>query len=239
MQETEAAAAVQQHSSENSWRCLLCLFHPSALLAVSSLADELEVGKLGGIGIWGRGEDAMTCPAELVSGPCISSTWDESHSSTLCRRLAGVRRGVGGGETLRVNCLKFGRDTQYSVVSLVWARAHWLGTPVVEAVEGGPEGARHSSVCFVFVDGMCVHHVAGSPDPGSQNENNQIKTRLGLQQGVTLSTCCRSLVLLTRIASHDDDDVDVVAAVGFGSHGAQNRTVWDRTGKVPTYTTDT
>jgi hypothetical protein len=77
----------------------------------------------------------MTCPAERMSGPCISlikRTWDESQSS---RRLAGARGGVGGGETFVAECLKFGRDGQFVGLSFVWVhdggiRAPALGTPL-------------------------------------------------------------------------------------------------------------
>lgn len=72
----------------------------------------------------------MTCPTERVSGPCISINMGRSHS---LRRLAGVRGGVGGGETLRASA-EFGRDGQSESGPPVGAYAP--GTPMAEAVEG-------------------------------------------------------------------------------------------------------
>lgn len=95
----------------------------------------------------------MTCPTERVSGPCISLKMGRSHSS---RRLAGVRGGVGGGETLRASA-EFGRDGQSGLGP---GRSNMHLAPMVEAVEGGTRG--------LFIRYFLKYlGCAGSPDPGS------------------------------------------------------------------------
>lgn len=78
----------------------------------SAVARAQGRGLGGALAEWsGKGDRAMTCPAEPVSGPCISSTWDESHS---LKSMACVRGAVRGGDA-------FGRVLSLDENGLGWA----------------------------------------------------------------------------------------------------------------------